>query len=283
VEHLASMKKPHTCQFDVVIVGGGPAGLSAALAAQAKGLTYVVLEQDSIGGSVYHYPRQKLVLTSSVELPLHGILKVSEISKEELLGIWEAIVKGFKLNILTQHKVEGIQKRENGFEVKAGEKIWTSANVLLAIGRRGSPRKLGVPGEDLPKVAYKLIEAKSFHHKNILVVGGGDSAVEAAIALATQTGNVITMSYRRDSFVRLKEKNEQRIAEQIKSKKVTVRFNSTVESINPSTAVLVEKNGTKTEIPNDLVFIFAGGELPTEILKRAGVRLRTSEVEAQAA
>jgi thioredoxin reductase (NADPH) len=283
VEHLASTRKQHPHPLDVLIVGGGPAGLAAALAAQSKGLKYVVLEQDSIGGSVFHYPRQKLVLTSPVELPLHGMLKVSEISKEELLELWEAIVSGFKLNIVTRQKVDGIQKLDGGFEVKAGEKSWKSANVLLAIGRRGSPRKLGVPGEDLPKVAYKLIEAKTFHHKNILVVGGGDSAIEAAIALASQSGNTITVSYRKDSFVRLKEKNEQRVAEQIKSKKVTVRFKTNVDSIKQSSVVLVQNDGTKTEIPNDLVFIFAGGELPTELLTRAGVRLRTSEVETQAA
>jgi thioredoxin reductase (NADPH) len=283
IEHVALKSRKASVPYDVVIVGAGPAGLAAALASQAKGLRYVVLEQDTIGGSVYHYPRQKMVLTSPVELPLHGTLKVSEISKEELLKLWQSIVSGFRLSIHTNHKVEDIERRDGSFAVKAAGKEWLTSNILLAIGRRGSPRKLGVPGEELPKVSYKLIEAKSHHHKNILVVGGGDSAVEAAVGLAGQPGNVITLSYRREAFVRLKERNEERVNELVKSKKIVVRFKSNVSEIKSQSAVLTREDGSKEEIPNDLVFIFAGGELPTELLKKVGVRLRTSEVETKAA
>lgn len=283
VEHLSTRKRVQTNDFDTIIVGAGPAGLSAALSLQAKKLRYVVLEQDSIGGTIYHYPRQKLVLTSPVELPLHGTIKASEISKEDLLEIWQGIVNSFKLNILTNHKVEGLEKNPNGFYVKAGGKQWTTANVLLAIGRRGSPRKLGVKGEDLPKVAYKLIETKSYQHNDVLIVGGGDSAVEAAIGLASQSGNTVTLSYRREGFVRLKEKNEQRFNELMNSKKVQVVFNSNVEEIKPRSVVVALPDGSKSEIPNDFVFIFAGGELPTELLKKAGVRLRGTEIETKAA
>ena len=283
VEHLVTKKGTATNDFDAVIIGAGPAGLSAALSLQAKNLRYVVLEQDSIGGTIYHYPRQKLVLTSPVELPLHGMIKASEITKEDLLGIWQGIVSNFKLNILTNLKVESLEKNPNGFYVKGGGKQWTASNVVLAIGRRGSPRKLGVKGEDLPKVAYKLIETKSYQHNNILVVGGGDSAVEAAVGLASQSGNTVTMSYRREGFVRLKEKNEERINELIKSKKVQVIFNSNVEEIKPKSVVVATQDGSKSEIANDFVFIFAGGELPTELLKKAGVRLRGTEVETKAA
>lgn len=283
IEHAAAGRRSGRNDCDVLIVGAGPAGLAAALAAQSKGLRYVVLEQDTIGGTIYHYPRQKLVLTSPVELPLHGALKMTEISKEELLGIWESIVGGFKLRILTNHKVEDLKKTETGYCVRASGKEWTADRVLLAMGRRGSPRKLGVPGEDLPNVAYKLIEAKTYHHKHVLVVGGGDSAVEAALGLASQVGNTVTISYRREGFVRLKDKNEQRIQEAMNAKKVSVLFNSNVREIRPQTAVLVDQAGKVNELPNDLVFIFAGGELPAELLKKAGVRLRTSEVSDKAA
>ncbi len=283
VEHLSLKKRMPTNDFDAIIVGAGPAGLTAALSLHAKKLRYMVLEQDSIGGTIFHYPRQKLVLTSPVELPLHGIIKASEISKEALLDIWQRIVSTNKLQILTNLKVEGIERNPNGFYVKAGGKQWTSSNVLLAIGRRGSPRKLGVTGEDLPKVAYKLIETRNYQHKNILVVGGGDSAIEAAVGLASQTGNAVTISYRRDSFVRLKEKNEQKIHEMIQSKKIQALFNSTVEEIKPASVVLGTQGGPKSEIPNDYVFIFAGGELPTELLKKAGVQLRGTEMESKAA
>jgi thioredoxin reductase (NADPH) len=283
VEHLLTKKTIPTNEFDALIVGAGPAGLTAALALQARKMRYVVLEQDSIGGSVYHYPRQKLVLTSPVELPMHGTLRVSEISKEKLLDLWQGIVSTFKLNILTNHKVESLEKHPAGFSVKAGGKDWKASNVILAIGRRGSPRKLGVKGEDLPKVAYKLIDTKSYEHQNVLVVGGGDSAVEAAVGLASQPGNTVTLSYRREGFVRLKEKNEERINELLKSKKVAAMFNSNVGEIKPKSVILVSQDGTKSEIPNDFVFIFAGGELPTELLKKAGVRLRGTEIETKAA
>jgi len=283
ISHLATKKRNAANEYDAVVVGAGPAGMAAALALHAEKLRYVVLEQDSIGGTIYHYPRQKLVLTSPVNLPLHGTLKASEISKEELLDAWQEIVKGFKLNILTNHKVDGIERLASGFLVKAGGKDWKATNVLLAIGRRGSPRKLGVKGEEQPKVAYRLIDTKSYQHKHILVVGGGDSAVEAAVGLASQSGNTVTVSYRREAFVRLKEKNEERINEMMKTNKVKVSFNSNVGEIRARTVTLVGPDGTTSEIPNDFVFIFAGGELPTELLKKAGVRLRGAEMESKAA
>lgn len=283
IDNIAVKRKKTDLQYDVLIVGAGPAGLTAALASQAKNLRYVVLEQDSIGGTIFHYPRQKLVLTSPVDLPLHGTVKASEITKEELLEMWQAIVTEFKLNILTNIKVEALNAIPGGFFVKTNGKEWMAAHVLLAIGRRGSPRKLGVPGEEQPKVSYQLIDAKGYHHKHILIVGGGDSAIEAAIGLATQAGNTITISYRKEAFVRLKEKNEQRINELINSKKIRVVFNSNVGEIKSQSIVLLLGNHTKSEIPNDFVFIFAGGELPTELLKKAGVRMRTGEGEAKAA
>jgi thioredoxin reductase (NADPH) len=282
MDHIGR-KKASALPYDVVIVGAGPAGMTAALASHSKNLRYVVLEQDSIGGTIFHYPRQKLVLTSPVVLPLHGTVKVSEISKEELLQLWQSIVAGFKLNILTGQKVDSLEKIPGGFTVRANGKEYGTANVILAVGRRGSPRKLGVPGEDLSKVFYQLIDAKAYHHKQLLVVGGGDSAVEAAIGLATQSANTVTISYRRESFVRLKEKNEQRVEELIRSKKIIVLFNSNVSEIKPQSVALVEADGKRIEIPNDFVFIFVGGEAPTELLKKVGVRMREGEGEARAA
>jgi thioredoxin reductase (NADPH) len=282
IDHIAR-KKPSALPYDVVVVGAGPAGLTAALASHSKKLRYVVLEQDSIGGTIFHYPRQKLVLTSPVVLPLHGTVKVSEISKEELLEMWQSIVAGFKLRIETGQKVDSLEKIPGGFSVKANGKDYHAAHVMLAVGRRGSPRKLGVTGEELPKVAYQLIDAKTYHHKHLLVVGGGDSAVEAAIGLSAQSSNTVTVSYRRESFVRLKEKNEQRIEELMRSKKINVVFNSQVSEIKTQSVGLVGGDGKKVEIQNDFVFIFAGGEPPTELLKKIGVRMREGQGEAQAA
>jgi thioredoxin reductase (NADPH) len=283
IDHIASNRRPGTTDLDVVIVGGGPAGIGAALAAQAQNLRHVILEQYEVGGSILHYPRQKVVLTSPVELPLYGKLKISEIAKEELLELLNTLINTFKLNIRTSQKVEIITTQGSVFQLHAGNEIYSAPHVILAMGRRGTPRKLGVPGEELSKVYYRLIDAETYQSKNLLVVGGGDSAIEAAIGLARQKGNNVTISYRRDSFVRLKEKNEERINQMIKSGHIKVIFNSDVQEIQ-SDAVIIKKNdGTSEAISNDFVFIFAGGEMPAEFLKKVGIKLRTEEIEVRRA
>ena len=278
IQHvLKTIVKDGKQNYDVVIAGAGPAGLTAALTAHANGLRYVVLEQGSIGGTIFHYPRQKLVLTAPVDLPLYGRLKVSEITKEDLLKVWLGIVDSIKLNIQTNVKLDSITQIDGGFQVGCGSTTMTTKNVVLALGRRGSPRKLGVPGEEQPKVAYQLIEAEAYTQKKILVVGGGDSAIEAAVALARQKGNTVTISYRRPEFVRLKEKNEKHLKDLVHAKKITTILNSQVQEITTDTVLVKEEPDHLHTLQNDYVFIFAGGELPIELLKRAGVRLRTEE------
>jgi thioredoxin reductase (NADPH) len=269
--------------IDVAIIGAGPAGIGAALAAQAQGLRYVVLEQYDLGGSILHYPKQKLVLTKPVELPLYGKLKVSEISKEELIELFTSLVKDYKLNLQTEQKVETVTPNEKAFNIQTGKTTYSAANVVLALGRRGSPRKLGVPGEELPKVYYRLIDADKYNDKHILIVGGGDSAIEAAVGLARQKGNTITLSYRRDTFVRLKEKNEKNIQEMIKNGKIKTIFQSEVKEIRQDNILLLEKENIIHKLPNDFAFVFAGGELPSEFLKKIGVKLRMGDLEINAA
>lgn len=284
IEHINQKNtKDGKYNYDVVIAGAGPAGLTAALAAHANGLRYVVLEQGSIGGTIFHYPRQKLVLTAPVELPLYGKLKVSEIAKEELLKIWLDIVRTNKLNILTNTKLESISPIQGGFEVGYSGSTITTKNIILALGRRGSPRKLGVTGEEQSKVAYQLIEAEAYTQKRILIVGGGDSAIEAAVALARQKGNKVTISYRRNAFVRLKEKNEKQLEDLMHSKKIAVIFNSQIQEIKSDSIMLRADPDQIHTLSNDFVFVFAGGELPIELLKRAGVRLRTEDYKPQTA
>ena len=273
----ASKPDVHETVYDVLVVGGGPAGLGAGLAARSHGLSHLILEQDDLGGSVLHYPRQKLVLTAPVELPLYGRIRVSEISKEELLGVFTVIVRDHGLNLRTHTKVESVKPLGGAFSVMTSGGPFSASNVILALGRRGSPRKLGVQGEDLPKVFYRMIETSSYQGNTILIVGGGDSAVEAAVGLAGQKGNTVTLSYRKDAFVRLKEKNEKRIKEMTDRGAVKVIFNSEVAEIRPGSVILREGGGVVREIPNDFVFIFAGGELPGEFLRKTGVRLRTSD------
>ncbi len=278
IDHIVASgrraEKP--AERDVLIVGAGPAGLAATLAAKAAGLKTVTLEQDSIGGTIFHYPRQKLVLTNPVDLPLHGKIDASEISKEELLSIWQSIVKRFSLPILVGKKIEGIVRTNGSFTVTAGPENWTAKNVILALGRRGSPRKLGVLGENQPKVLYRLQDAESYRNSKVLVVGGGDSAIEAAVALARQPGNVVSISYRREVFVRLKEKNEKNVTTMMHSGSIKALMSSNLAEIKPSEVLLQTADQSLKKLENDFVFIFAGGEPPTELPRKAGIQFRTS-------
>ena len=257
--------------LDVLIVGAGPAGISASLRAIEQKLNYLTLEAGEIGGTVAKYPRQKLVLTSPVEFPMHGKFKKTEISKEDLIAFWQSVLQRSDFKCRQGEKVENIQKGPDGiFTVTSAKSTYRARNVILALGKSGSPRKLGVKGEDLPKVMYRLIEADHYVNKKILVIGGGDSAVEAAMGLGYQVGNQVTLSYRQGEFSRIKERNAQRIQESVRKGKVKVLFNSNpVEFLKDS--VLIEVAGKTQELPNDFVWIFAGGEPPTAFLKKVGI------------
>ncbi len=276
VAHYASKKVRRPSDgLDVIIVGAGPAGLTAALACEEARLSYTILEQDSVGGTIFHYPRRKLVLTAPVEIPLHGTLKASEMSKEQLLEFWGGIIAKHGLKVQTGVKVEGLERTDAGFVVTSAGHTWRSGAVVLAQGRRGSPRKLGVPGEELPKVAYRLLDAEGYTGQKILVVGGGDSAIEAAVGLSRQKGNVVALSYRRPEFVRIKERNQKNVEEAVKRGSLTLMMNSNVGAITEKSVKILDAGGAEKTLPNDHVFVFAGGEPPTELLKKAGVRLRS--------
>lgn len=257
--------------LDVLIVGAGPAGISASLRAIEKKLNYLTVDEGEIGGTVAKYPRQKLVLTSPVEFPMYGKFKKTEISKEELIEFWHKVIGRVDFKFRKGEKVEDIKKGEDGiFTVTTSKGNIRSHAVVLALGKSGSPRKLGVKGEDLPKVMYRLIEADHYINKRILVVGGGDSAIEAAMGLGHQVGNQVTLSYRKEAFSRIKERNAQRIQESIRKGKVKVVFNS-IPTEFKETSVILDVNGKLEEIPNDYVWIFAGGEPPTAFLKKIGI------------
>lgn len=258
--------------LDLLIVGAGPAGLACALAAKEAGIEAHVVEQDSLGGTVAKYPRRKLVMTQPVDLPLHGRLKKSSYLKEELIDLWHEIAVTQELSIETGTRLTGLRPVPGGFEVSTTNGDYRADHVCLCLGRRGTPRKLGVPGEELPKVVYELVDAAAYTNRNILVVGGGDSAIEAALALAKQRGNRITLSYRKSGFTRLKAKNEQRIGQAIASRAVRVIFASEVTEIGTDFVQLVRHTDRRAgRIRNDDVFIFAGGVPPFGLLRDAGV------------
>ena len=256
---------------DVLIVGAGPAGLTASLRAIEKKLNYITIEESEIGGTVAKYPRQKLVMTSPVEFPMYGKFKKTELPKENLMEFWMKVMKRADFKCRTGEKVQQIEKGADGvFTVSTPKSQYRARHVILALGKTGSPRKLGVKGEDLPKVMYRLIEADHYVNKKILIVGGGDSAVEAAMGLAHQVGNSVTLSYRQAAFARIKDRNAQRIQECIRKGKLQVLFNSNPLEFRPDSAVL-DVNGVQQTLPNDFVWIFAGGEPPTAFLEKIGV------------
>ncbi len=269
--------------FDICIVGAGPAGISASLRAIEKKLTYITLEQDEdIGGTVAKYPRQKLVMTSPVQLPMYGNFRKLELSKEDLLALWNKIFQRADFRVRRGEKVEEITKDGEGvFTVVTTKGKYRSRAVVLALGRRGTPRKLGIKGEEMPKVMYSLIEAEAYTGQKILVVGGGDSAIEAAMGLAHQRGNQVSLSYRKASFSRIKERNIQRIQECIRDGKVDVVFNSVPVEVKEG-AVVLDVNGELREIPNDYVWIFAGGIPPNAFLEKIGVSFGARDLTLEA-
>jgi putative YpdA family bacillithiol system oxidoreductase len=257
--------------YDVLIIGAGPAGIAASLRAIQHKLKYLTLERDEIGGTVAKYPRQKLVMTSPVEFPMYGKFKKTELSKENLLAFWDKVLHRADFKVRTGQKVEDIKRDANGvFTVKSQDAEYRSHAVILALGRTGTPRKLGVKGEELSKVMYRLIEADHYINKKVLVVGGGDSAVEAAMGLAHQVGNKVTLCYRQSQFSRIKERNSTRIADSMKSGKVEVLFNSNPVEFKEQ-SVILDVEGQQREISNDFVWIFAGGTPPNDFLKKIGV------------
>ncbi len=267
--------------WDTIVVGAGPAGISASLRAAQHGLRALTLERESVGGTVSKYPRQKLVMTSPVEFPLYGRFSKTAISKEELLRFWEKIMQRTDLNIHSGEGVDSIQKGVDGlFRVCTQRAEYRARTVVLALGRAGTPRKLGVKGEELPHVLYRLIEADHYTDRNILIVGGGDSAVEAAMGLAHQAGNKVTLSYRREEFSRLKDRNAKRMAEQMAAGKIEVLFNSVPAEFRVG-SVSLEMGKEVRELSNDFVWIFAGGTPPSDFLKAAGVAFGATSATEQ--
>jgi thioredoxin reductase/NAD-dependent dihydropyrimidine dehydrogenase PreA subunit len=273
-ENIArSIKRIQKVDYDLIIIGAGPAGISACLTAKKHNLSFQLLEQDTLGGTVFTFPRKKIVMTSPMDLPLYGKVRLFETTKAELLDLWQSALNKNNIQIQENSKVESITS-ENGIFIVAtlkGEQF-TCERVLLAIGRRGTPRKLNIPGEMKEKVAYRLLEPELISKKDIIVVGGGDSAIESALLLAY--ANKVTLSYRNEVFNRIKPANSLALNKAIADKILTVRLNTNLISIEDDTVTLsVVPGGEKLQLKNDLVFIFAGGELPAQFLEKAGIKI----------
>ena len=281
VENLSKgINRSVEAQYDLIIVGAGPAGISASLTAKKNNISTLTLDQDTLGGTVFSFPRSKIVMTSAMDLPLHGKVKLYETSKIELLNLWNEVLSKNSIVIKENSKVEAIIPVDKHFVVKtmSGEE-YTSRKILLAIGRRGTPRKLNVPGEESMKVAYRLLEPELIIGKGIVVVGGGDSAIESALLLADQ--NNVHLSYRSEVFARLKPKNSEKIKIAISEGKIKVLYNSSITSIEDKVVrISIKEPDQEMVLNNDLVYIFAGGELPTQFLEKIGIQIKTKYGEA---
>lgn len=274
VNHIARKGPAGGKALDLVIVGAGPAGLAGALVAKQRGLDFVVIDQEStIGGTIGHYPRKKLVMTGPFELPGWGRIKKRELSKEELMDIWTEAVQKNGLEVRLGERLEGLTRVGETIVVKTNKGTLEARQVLLAIGRRGTPRTLGIVGEDQPKVAYSLREPDLWKDTSVLVVGGGDSALEAAMSLSEVPGTKVTLSYRGDSFFRAKPKNRDRFESLVEAGSIDVHLKTEPVEIRADAVVLRQDGGGEHVVANDQVFVFAGGELPTKLLASAGIAM----------
>lgn len=261
--------------LELLVVGCGPAGLSAGLHALHHELRFAVIEKEDIGGTVRHYPRKKIVMTEPVRVPGYGKLGAQEIRKEELVDIWRDVVRSAGLEVRTGETVKAIHRDpDDVFAVETDRARYRTARVVLAIGRRGTPRKLGVPGEDSPVVAYSLLEPEVFRGDRVLVVGGGDSAVEAALALAGQPDTETWLSYRGERLSRVKPKNRDRFDSAVREGAVRPLWSTSLARVEPGRVRYAGPSG-ETDLGVDRVFVFIGGELPTRLLRDVGVEIET--------
>ena len=281
VENLSKkLDRKLEADYDVIIVGAGPAGISASLEAKKHKLSALILEQDSLGGTVFNFPRSKVVMTAPMDLPIYGKVKFRETSKTELLNLWKEVIAKNGIAVKENSKVESIQFQDKRFIVETiGKELFTARKIVLSIGRRGTPRKLNIPGEDSQKVAYRILEPELISNKNIVVVGGGDSAIETALLLCDQ--NKVILSYRGETFSRIKPGNDLKIRAAISQNGIDVRFKTNLISIEGNQVQMMDLLSEKsTEVKNDLVYIFAGGELPTQFLEKVGIKISKKYGEA---
>jgi len=269
------VKSSHSNDLDVLIVGAGPAGITSTLSAKESKLKSATIEQDSLGGTVAHFPRRKLVMTQPANLPIVGKVKFKEVSKEKLIEFWQEVETKTGIQINYGEYVQSVKPAPGGGHIVTTTKgSYNTRTVLLTIGRRGTPRQLGVPGEESTKVAYRLIDPEQYRNMHVLVVGGGDSALEAATTIAEEPGTTVTLSYRSGAFSRAKPKNRDKVDIAAQSGRLSVLMNSNVKEIFPD-KVAIQTESELLEVKNEAIIVSAGGILPTKFLQEIGIDVVT--------
>jgi thioredoxin reductase (NADPH) len=272
VEVICSARSRGGDRLDLVIVGAGPAGFAASLTALSKRLHTVTVEQESLGGSVFQYPRGKLVMTAPATVPLVGKIDLRRTTKEALLGFWQEVERKTGVKVNYRERVDDIVRDGAGFIVKTTKATYRTHSVLLAIGRRGTPRKLGVTGEELPKVVYRLIDPEQYQGQDVLIVGGGNSALEAAASIAENGGRNVVLSYRGEAFGAANQANRERVTVAAQNHNLQIMLKSNVRRILTE-AVVIAQEDREFQINNDAVIVNAGGVLPTDFLRRVGINV----------
>lgn len=262
--------------YDALVVGAGPAGIATTLKLMEANLHVLLIDQEDFGGTIMHYPRAKVVMTGDLPLPLYGTMKQKTMSRERLLEVWSELKDRFQIPFRNRELVKSVALGADGmWTVRSDTSEFRTANVVLALGARGSPRRLGVPGEELAKVHYRLLEPREFDRKHVLVVGGGNSAVETALSLADFGGCAsVSLSYRREEFVRCRPDNRRRITESIQEGRVRALMPTDVLMINAESVALRGVQG-ELAIENDAIIAQLGGTAPSEVLKSFGIELVT--------
>ncbi len=260
-------------QVDVLIIGSGPGGLSAALSCLQRGLSYALIEKDElVASTIARWPKGKECMAEPYDVKCVGLLPVFDAGKDELLAAWRTILDKQRVHVSTRETVEDVQRDTRGwFNVKTNKQVYSAQRVVMSIGTRGKPRKLGVAGEHLPKVTPLLTDAAEHRGQRVLVIGGGDSAVEAAIALA-ETAQRVTLSYRGKQLSRCKAKNRQKLDEVVKAGRVVLRFGTNVVEITNDAVKLKSNDGQYETVANDHVFVCIGGDAPVKWLESVGVK-----------
>lgn len=275
LEHIKHQKRATPAGgVELLIVGAGPAGMAAALSARAAKIAFRIIEQEALGGSMLHYPRRKLVMTHPAVLPGIGPFPFKEVEKEPLLAFWKDMAAKHDIRVEERTSLLGLERRGADLLAKTTQGEIVARRVVLALGRRGTPRKLEVPGEESAKVYYRLIDAHLYEMKKVAVIGGGSAGIEAALALAEQQGTRVTLVHRRENFAGARAALIEKLMVAEKENKLEVFRNAATRRIETDTVVF-DVAGTEVERPNDFVFVMVGGVPPFDLLKKAGVDLQT--------